>query len=83
MEKILVSLDVPILGEKYDIFVPEDIKISSLTEVLAQGVFDVSGGKYAVSGREMLMLLEPELLLDPQKTLGDYDVGDGSPMMMI
>ncbi|MCQ2520918.1 MAG: hypothetical protein MJ105_00940 [Lachnospiraceae bacterium] len=83
MAKVLISLSVPVIGEKYDMFVPDDVVIESLTKIVAQGVFDICGGKYLISGSEMLMKLNPEELLNPQKRLKDYGVLDGEHMMMI
>lgn len=83
MGKILVSLKVPMLGEKYDVFVQDDMNIGTLTNVLVQGIYDISGGKYNISGREMLMSLKPDELLNPQNTLYEYGISDGTPLMII
>lgn len=83
MSKILISLEVPSLGEKYDLFVPDEVAIASLTEIVSQGLFDVSGGKYIISGKEMMMALKPDKLLNPERTLFDYGISDGTPLMII
>lgn len=83
MSKILVSLDVPILGEKFDMFVPDDVSISLLIGLMANGVYDACGGKYYISGNERLMRVYPEELLNPKYILRDYAIEDGAQLMMI
>ena len=83
MEEILISIEVPSIQERYDIFAPDDLQIGKLSEVLANGVRDLSNGRYGKSGKEMLMRLAPDRLLDPSKTLRDYGVGNGAHLMLL
>ena len=43
----------------------------------------MSSGRYCPSGRELLAARGPERLLDPQKTLSDYAIADGSALMLL
>ena len=54
MEKILIDLYVPSIQMGYDVFVPSDLTLRELLPLLLEGVVDLSGGKYKVSGRELL-----------------------------
>lgn len=83
MAKILIRLYVPVLQEQQDLFAPGDLALSELTALIADGIADLSDGKYRSSGNEMLMLREPEMLLDPRKTLRDYSVRDGAEIMIL
>ena len=83
MSKIITALSVPVLNEKYDIFLQDNITIEQLIPVIIQGIFDISSGKYTSSGNEMLMSLNPERLLNPKKTLSDYGIMDGESLMII
>ena len=83
MEDLLVNVKVPSIQENYDIFVPSDLRIARLTEVLSEGVRELTNGRYQRSGKEMLMLLDPDTLLDPEKTLPDYQVENGAQLMLL
>ena len=83
MGKILVNLAVPAISDSFDIFVPSDLAIHKLIPVIADGVRDITDRRYNSSSCEMLMRLEPALLLNPQNTLGDYDIHDGAKLMLL
>lgn len=83
MDKILVSLFVPLVQEKYDLFVPVDLDVGSLTSVLANSVQDLCNGRYSVSGKERLIRTLPDAVLDPLKTFSEYDINDGTELMLI
>ena len=83
MDKILIKLEVPSVHENYDLFAPTDLSIEILTKVLADGVNDLAAGRYGLSGKEMLMQRNPDKLLNPQKTLADYDIRDGVQLMIL
>lgn len=83
MEKILVSLFVPSVQEKYDLFVPADLEIGTLSSVLANGVHDLCNGRYCVSEKEMLLRTSPDAVLNPNKTLSEYDINDGTGLILI
>ncbi len=83
MDKILVGIHIPAVHEQYDAFVPLDAEISELTSIIANGVSEITDGKYSVSGLEMLSLQDPEYLLDPRLTLRDYNVRDGMQLWLL
>ena len=83
MEKILVGLFVPAVNRHMDLFVPQNSRIGSLTEILAKGVSDLSDGRYCVSGCELLSLKDPDALLNPALTLADYGIQDGAQLILM
>lgn len=83
MEKILVGLYVPAAQEHFDLFVPADFEIAALSKMLAEGAADLCSGRYNFSGHEMLVLKDPDLLLNPAKTLADYHVKDGAQLVLL
>ncbi len=83
MDKILIRLSVPALGEEFDLFVPVKLKIGFLTRILAEGVSELSSGRYNLSGEEMLNQRTPARLLDPRKTLAEYGVEEGADLVLL
>ena len=83
MDKLLISLHVPALNEKFDLFVPAELAIVDLTPVIAKGVAGISNGRYIVTGMELLSGKDDQILFDPHKTLADYSVPDGAELMLL
>lgn len=83
MEKVLVGIHAAGAGVKYDAFVPTDMQISQLAAIIANGISELTDGKYESSGFEMLSQKEPERLFDPSLTLEDYQVRDGMQLYLI
>lgn len=83
MEKLLVTLNVPALEERYDIFVPQDVPIGKVIEVMVNGVRDLSDERYQTSGHEMLSSSRLELPLRKDRTLNAYGIRDGESLILI
>ena len=83
MNKILVKICVPVTGDEFDMFVPTDVPIKDVKRVMADGVVDVTNGRYLTSGYEQLCLKEPDGVLNPELTLQDYGVLDGTVLYLI
>ena len=83
MNKILVGLSVPAINWHADLFIPPEAQIAQLTAVLAEGVADLSDGRYTVSENELLTLRDPDKLLQPDKCLSDYGVQDGAQLVLL
>lgn len=83
MNKALVEICIPAIGECFDIFVPVDIPIKDLTKVIASGVMEITNGRYVSMEQEYLCLKEPSGLLNPALTLQDYGLKDGIQLYLI
>ena len=83
MNKVLVEICVPAIGDHFDIFAPIDIPLQDVTKVIADGIVELTNEKYVTSGCELLCMKEPEGLLDPSLTLEDYGVKDGMQLYLI
>jgi len=83
MNKALVELYVPAIGDHFDMFVPVDAPIGELTEVIADGIVELTNGKYVASKYEQLCLRVPAGLLNPELTLQDYGVRDGTRLYLV
>lgn len=83
MDKVLVEICVPAVDSRFDIFAPLDAPIWELAKVIADGVVELTNGKYVASGYEHLCLKEPAGLLNPMLTLQDYGVKDGVQLFVI
>ena len=83
MEKLLITLVVPALEQRYDLFVPQDVPIRTVIEVMVNGVRDLSDERYQSSGREMLMSTRFDLPLQKEQALCAYGIRDGEILILI
>ncbi len=82
MDKILICLQVPAISRSFDVFVPLDMSINELTEVLVKGVIEMSDNSYISSNEENLNL-KNNILLNPTLTLQSYVIKDGEEIFLI
>lgn len=83
MEKRLIGLYVPAVQERFDLLVPMDLDVATLTKLLVNGVEEMCEGRYTPSHQELLSMRHPDMLLNPRLTLVDYDVADGAQLVLI
>lgn len=82
MDKILICLHVPAISRSFDVFVPLDMNINELIEVLVKGVIEMSDNSYISSNEENLNL-KNNILLNPALTLQSYSIKDGEEIFLI
>ena len=82
MRKKLVGLYVPAAQMHFDLLVPTELKIYVLTKLLVNGVAEMSEGRFVPSRKSMLTLRDPDILLHPDRTLSQYNVSDGTQMIL-
>ena len=82
MDKILICLQVPAIRRSFDVFVPLDMNINELIEVLVKGVIEMSDNSYISSNEENLNL-KNNILLNPALTLQSYSIKDGEEIFLI
>ena len=83
MNKVLVEIHIPAIGDHFDTFAPVDVPVKDVTRVIAGGVVEISNGRYVESGHEQLCMKSPVGLLDPNLTLQDYGVKDGIQLYLV
>ena len=50
--KVLVTIIVPLIEKKYEVFLPVNKKIGEISSLLSKGLVDVSNGYYIVTNKE-------------------------------
>ena len=83
MNKVLIEVCMPAIGEHFDVFVPMDVPIQEVNSLLAEGISEITNGKYTVSKCELLCTKEPAGLLDPSLCLRDYGIKNGTQLYLI
>ena len=81
--KLLINVSVPAIGEKYDILVPDNLRIRNVTLLIAETVENLSNHMYISSGGEHLCSADKNILLRPNATLEKYGIKNGDHLVMI
>lgn len=82
MNKILIFLEVPSVGLKFETYVPDFLPIREVTKLLAYVSENLSSHFYISSGEEFLCLKDGSIL-DEKLMLKNYDIENGDHLMMI
>lgn len=81
--KILLNIYVPAIGQKYDVLVPNFLRIKSVTTLVASAVENLSDHLYVSSGEECLCSAEKNIVLRANATLEKYGIKNGDHLVMM
>lgn len=78
MEKILLTIEAPSVGQKFDILAPPYMTMEQLRTLLYPVLEELTNGAYSPSGKEILCRREDQkiLPLDIEMNRLDVQVGD-------
>ena len=81
--KILVSIKVPAITERYDMMLPASMRIKSLIPLICETVEELSNNMYVASGRECLCSIEKNIQFRPNASLEQYGIQSGDHLILI
>lgn len=81
--KVLICLEVPAIRGRYEMLVPENLKVKELLPLLIQAVTELSSDSYVSSGHEFLCVKWQNLLLDEDAMLGSCGIGNGDHLLLL
>lgn len=82
MEKILVEVSVPAIEERYDVFIPPLVTMGELAAILAKAVENLSDGRYAASGEEIVYPAGGNGCFPPQAKVSRCAVKHGDRLVL-
>ena len=80
--KLLITIIVPAISRQFDVLVPKDLTIRTITPLIAETVEELSGHLYVASGQEFLCSAEKKTLLRQSETLESYGIQNGDHLVM-
>lgn len=83
MDKILINLYIPCVGQKYDVYIPVFLTIREVILLLSTAAESLTDGKYHASGDELLCEKGRNILLDKNHKILDYDIKNGDELILI
>lgn len=81
--KVLVSLNVPVLEERYDVYFPVNRKIHNVIKMLKSSLYDLSNGAFNKEVDYVLYNKENGLVYDMNMLVRDTDIRNGSMIIML
>lgn len=81
--KILIELIVPVLEERYDVFIPVNRKIGNVTELCSKVVSDLSGGYFIISDEIKLYSGVDGSMYDINELVRKTDIRNGSRLILM
>ena len=81
--KILVNVHIPAISEKYDVLIPDSLRIRSVVSLIAETAEKISNHLYVVSGEECLCSVEKNILLRHNATLKQYGIRNGDHLVLM
>lgn len=83
MNKILVKLYVPMVGEQYDIWIPVNKKINTIITLLVKSVNELTKGYYLPKEMPYLYDKTTAKVFDINKRVIESEIRNGTELIMI
>lgn len=81
--KVLVSLNVPVLEKKYDVYFPVNRRVYNVIEMLKTSLFELSKGSFKEDRMYTLYNKENGKVYDMNMLVRDTDIRNGSEIIML
>lgn len=83
MNKILIKVIVPLVEEKYEVFVPANKRISLIIKLIVKVVNELTSGYYPLKEDALLINKDTGNLYDVNITVKDAKILNGSEVILI
>ena len=82
-DKVIVSLNVPVLEIKYDVYFPVNRKIHNVIKMLKASLFELSNGSFVLDSNYVLYNKENGQPYDMNVLVRDTDIRNGSKIILL
>ncbi len=81
--KVLVEITVPASGEKYDVYVPLDIRTSEAVKLISTALSDLSHDKYKAKDDAALCDMKTGIIYNINTEVAELNLKNGSQLLLI
>ena len=81
--KILVSLEIPLIETKYDLFIPINKKVGTIKSLIENSLMELTDNAYSPRADTNFYSKETGDIYDVNKTVRDTDLKNGSRVILI
>ena len=83
MNKVLVEIKVPTIGETYDVFIPLDLQLGQVTELVGKLVEKLSDGNFRYNKTTVMCSGDTGNVYDINVVIDELDIKNGSQFILI
>lgn len=83
MNKVIVNIYVPIMNVSYDIFIPVQLQLFEVTDLIKKAVSELSEGRFMPTPDTVISLRSSGEILDINSTVFELGIGNGTKLMLI
>lgn len=81
--KVLVEIHVPVSGEKFDVFLPLDTRMSDVILMVCSVINELSAGKFRAGKDAVLCNADTGIIYNVNITVAELEIQNGSRLMLI
>ena len=81
--KALVEIFVPASGDKFDVFIPLESKMSEVLKLVSSALSDLSGGRYQATDDAVLCDADSGIIFNINMEVAELGIRNGSRLMLI
>ncbi len=83
MNKVFIIVEVPLIEQKYEVYIPVGKKIHKVTSILSKAISELSGGHYPIKDDATLYSKATGRAYNINMTVKDTDIRNGSEVILI
>ena len=83
MERIRIYLHVPYLNQRYELYVPTNLQLSALLQIITEALKEITNNTYVSDGKEMLCRKKTNNALSYERTLSSYSIKNGEEIVLM
>ena len=83
MNKVFIVLEVPLIEQKFEVYIPVGKKIHKVAAILAKAVSELSGGHYPIKEDATLYSKQTGKPYNINLTVKDTDIRNGTEIILI
>ncbi len=81
--KILIELEIPLIEQSYDLFIPINKKIGTIKTLVEDGLIELTDNAYTPKDSTNFYSKETGQIYDINQTVRDTDLKNGSRIILI
>lgn len=82
-DKVLIYIYVPLIGEKYNVFIPVNKKVGTIKKYIEKAIVELSEGNLILSDAFMLRNKISNAIYDLNDYIKDTDIRNGSKLILL
>lgn len=81
--KVLISLYVPYLDKKYDMYIPVNKRIYAVIDLMKKSIYELSEGSFNINTNYELYNFETGIVYNMNDLVRNTDIGNSSKVVII